>query len=123
MDVPSEEKIRIALVETPAYEATRIGELVSAGSLSTVVSELADAAIILLGLGRLDAPEKEALARVRAGFPHTPVIVLAGTEDTSWTGEALSLGVQHVLDKGRQTPEKLASTIRYYVRYGRRLGP
>ncbi len=60
---------------------------------------------------------------MHAGYPLIPLIVLADSDNASWTGEALSLGAQHVLDKSRQTPEKLASTIRYYVRYGRRPGP
>ncbi len=128
---PADEKIRIALIQPEAAEVARIKDLVKAGSLSVdladvIASERPDlggAQIILVGVGRLEAPERETLERVHAGYPHIPMIVLADGDGADWTGEALSLGAQHVLDKSRQTPEKLSSTIRYYVRYGRRAGP
>lgn len=126
-----DEKIRVALIQPEALEVARIKELVKAGSLSVELADviaserpdLGEAQLILIGLGRLDGPERETLERVHAGYPQIPMIVLAEADNTDWTAEALSLGAQHVLDKSRQTPEKLSSTIRYYVRYGRRAGP
>lgn len=126
MDAPPDDKIRVALIEPEPRVAQRIKELVSAGSLPVVVSdaisaerpELERADIFLISLGGLDAPERETVARMHAGFPRTPLIVL-GLGASVWAGEALRLGAQHVLEKQGLTAEKLSSTIRYYARYAR----
>lgn len=117
--------VKIALIEPEAGDAARLKELIAAGSVPAEVADamadesphLADAEIILIGLDRLGATEKELLSRLHAGFPKTPLIVLAGAQAAASSGEAVRLGAQHVLLKSQLTPDKLASTLRFYVHY------
>ncbi|MEQ1919397.1 MAG: hypothetical protein ABL955_09370 [Elusimicrobiota bacterium] len=117
--------IKIALIEPDAKDSARIKELVKTGSVPAEVADamtsaspdLAKAEIILLSLHRLDATGKELLARLHAGFPETPLVVLSGSDAAAWASEAVRLGAQHVLPKSELTPEKISSTLRYYVHY------
>jgi DNA-binding NarL/FixJ family response regulator len=116
--------IKVALVEPVASDAARIKELVATGSIPAEITDaltserpdLAEAEIIMIGLQALGTTERELLVRMRAGFPRTPLVVLAGS-DTSWASEAVRLGAHHVLIKSDLTPKKMASTIRYFVHY------
>ena len=116
--------IKVALVEPVASDAARIKELVATGSIPAEITDalacerpdLAEAEIIMVGLQSLDATERELVARLHAGFPRTPLVVLAGS-DASWAGEAMRLCAHHVLIKSDLTPKKMASTIRYFVHY------
>ncbi len=131
MNAPASEKIKIALIDPDPAAVARIKEMAAASSLPAVVSdvmsgetpELKDADLIVISLASFDETSREAVVRVRSGFPAAPLIVLSGPGGSTWTGEVLGLGAQHVLDKGALTPEKLSSTIRYYARYARRTGP
>ena len=117
--------IKIALIEPEAKDAARIKELVRTGSVPALLvdamasasPDLRDAEIILLGLQSLDMTGKELLARLHAGFPETPLVVLAGADAAAWASEAVRLGAQHVLLKSQLTPDKLSSTLRFYVHY------
>lgn len=116
--------IKVALIKPVASDAARIKELVATGSIPAEITDvlacdrpdLAEAEIIMVGLQSLDATERELLGRMRAGFPRTPLVVLAGS-DSSWASEAVRLGAHHVLVKSDLTPKKMASTIRYFVHY------
>ncbi|MDD5303287.1 MAG: hypothetical protein PHS14_09280 [Elusimicrobia bacterium] len=120
-----EGSIKIALIEPEASDVARIRELVKTGSIPADVADvmasenpdLESAEIMLIGLHDLGATERELLARLHAGFPATPLIVLAGSDSPSLAAEAVRLGAHHVLLKSRLTPEKLSSTIRYFVHY------
>lgn len=120
-----EASIKISLIEPDASEVAWTRKLVESCSLS---AELADAMsaeepdfngadIIMIGLQNLSGPATELLAKLKARFPLTPLIVLAGTDAADWSGAAVRLGAQHVLDKSSLTPEKLSSTLRYYAHY------
>lgn len=120
-----EGSIRIALIEAAPEDVARVRELVRTGGIPAEVADamaaehpdLESAAIILLGLDSLEEPERDALARLHAGFPGTPIIVLAGPGAAPRGGEAVSLGAQYVLPKSELTAAKLTSLIRYYAGY------
>lgn len=119
------ESIKITLIEPEASEVAWARKMVESCSLS---AELADAMsserpdfegadIIMVGLQGVGAPETELLTQLKSRFPLTPVIVLAGADAAAWSGAAVRLGAQHVLDKSSLTPEKLSSALRYYAHY------
>jgi DNA-binding NarL/FixJ family response regulator len=127
MNAEHEGSIRIALIEPEAGDVAWISELARAGDSSVAVTDeiaaerpdIEEAAIILLGLQRLGDVEIEALTRLHAGFPKTPVIVLAGPDVAARAGEAVGFGAQHVTAKIDLTSAKLSSLIRYYTAYAR----
>jgi len=125
MNAMHDGSIRIALIEPEPGDVGWISDLVRAGEAPVNVTDeiaaerpdIADAEIILLGLGQLGEVEIEALTRLHAGFPKTPLIVLAGPAVAARAGEAVGFGAQHVLLKSELTPEKISSALRYYLRY------
>lgn len=125
MNAMHDGSIRIALIEPEAGDVGWISEMVRAGDAPVNVTDeiaaerpdIADAEIILLGLGDLGEVEIEALTRLHAGFPGTPLIVLAGPGVAARAGEAVGFGAQHVLLKSELTPSKLSSALRYYLHY------
>lgn len=125
MNAMNDGSIKVALIEPEPGDAAWISDLVRAGEGPVSVTDeiaaerpdIADAEIILLGLAQLGAVEIEALTRLHAGFPKTPLIVLAGPAVAARAGEAVGFGAQHVLLKSELTPEKISSAMRYYLRY------
>jgi hypothetical protein len=128
MNTRPDGSVKIALIMPEEREAVWIEELLLiAGVPADVVrvdplgtferSGLGDAEIIFIRLQILGAPEKEVLANLHAVFPRIPLVVLADADASSWAGEAVRLGAQHVLIKSRLTSERLSSTIRYYAYY------
>lgn len=125
MNAINDASIKIALIEPEAGDAAWISELVREGDSPADVTDeiaaespdIADARIILLGLEQLGSVEMEALTKLHAGFPRTPLIVLAGPGLAARAGEAVSLGAQHVLLKSELTSAKLSSALRYYTHY------
>lgn len=119
--------IRIALIEPEASGVARIKELVKAGGIPAEVADamsaeaphLERAEIILLGLHGFDEPERAAIARLHAGFPDAPLIVLLHPGAASGAGEAVRLGAQYALLNDELTPAKLSSLVRYYADYTR----
>ena len=119
--------IKIALIEPEASGVARIKELVKAGGIPAEVADamsaetprLESAEIILLGLHGFDEPERTAIARLHAGFPRTPLIVLLYPGAASRAGEAVRLGAQYALLDDELTPAKLSSLVRYYADYAR----
>lgn len=126
MNTRHDGSIKIALVEPAPCEVVWVENLVKTGGLpADVIDEIAsehpdmkDAEIILLGLERLDETERYALARLHAGFPHTPLVVLAGPDAAAHSREALRLGAQLVLAKDHLTAERLSSALRFYTHFG-----
>lgn len=125
MNAMHEGSIKVALIEPEAGDVAWISELARAGDAPVDITDeiaaanphIADAEIILLGLQELGEVEIEALTRLHAGFPRTPLIVLAGPGVAARAGEAVGFGAQHVLAKDDLTPAKLSSTLRYFLRY------
>lgn len=126
MNTRHDGSIKVALIEPAASEAAWIGALVQTGGLPADVTDaiaaedpdMTDAEIILIGLESLGETERYALASLHAGFPHTPMVVLAGPAAAACSREALGLGAQLVLAKEQLTSEKLSSALRYYTHYG-----
>lgn len=124
MPINATRVVKIALFEPEPNDAVWIEWLLFMAGVSTDVArvdwpaagkqaDIGDAAIILIGLQRLGAPERAALMRLRAGYPRIPLVILAGSDASSWVGEAVRLGALHVLHKSQLTPEALSSTIRH----------
>ncbi len=118
--------VKVALIEPAASEAAWIASMVHTGSVPSDVADvmthehpdMADAEIILIGLESMGATEQFALKSLRAGFPNTPQVVLAGPEAAAASWEALRLGAALVLSKTSLTSEKLSSALRFYTHYG-----
>lgn len=125
MNTSHDGSVKIALIESEPSDVAWIEGLVLMGSIPADVADvmacerpdLADAEIILIGLQSLGAPERDALASLHAGFPHIPMVVLAGPEAAACSREALGLGAQLVLAKNQLTSGKLSSALRYYTHY------
>lgn len=125
MNATNAGSIKISLIEPQAGDVGWISELARAGDAPVSVTDeiasertdIGDAEIILLGLEELGSVEIEALTKIHAGFPRTPLIVLAGPAVAARAGEAVGFGAQHVLVKSELTPEKLSSALRYFLRY------
>ena len=116
--------VRIALIEPERDDAAWIGELLRSTGLPSTVRRvdwptpfdpilIGDTDVILIGIRNLDAPEREALNLLHAGFPGIPVVVLAGPDAYTWAGQAVRLGALDVLPKSRLTAEALSSTISF----------
>jgi DNA-binding NarL/FixJ family response regulator len=119
--------IKIALIEPEASGVARIKGLVRAGGIPAEVADamsaetprLESAEIILLGLHGFGEPERTAIARLHAGFPAAPLIVLLSPGAASQVGEAVRLGAQYAILSDELTPAKLSSLVRYYADYAR----
>lgn len=126
MNTKHDGSVRVALIEPAASEVAWIASMVQTGSVPAEVADvmthehpdMTDAEIILIGLESLGETEIFALKSLRAGFPHTPLLVLAGPEAAAASWDALRLGAQLVLPKTSLTPEKLSSALRFYTHYG-----
>lgn len=125
MNATNAGSIKISLIEPQAGDVSWISELARSGDadvnltdeIASERTDIGDAEIILLGLEELGSVEIEALTKLHAGFPGTPLIVLAGPAVAARAGEAVGLGAQHVLVKSELTPEKLSSALRFFLRY------
>jgi serine phosphatase RsbU (regulator of sigma subunit) len=73
---------------------------------------------VLLDLGLPDATGLDAVARLRARVPGTPLIVLTGLDDEAAGVAAVEAGAQDYLVKGDVGGDQLARSIRYAI--GRR---
>jgi serine phosphatase RsbU (regulator of sigma subunit) len=78
----------------------------------------ADVDCVLLDLGLPDALGLDAVAKLRARAPSTPLIVLTGLDEQGTGVAAVEAGAQDYLVKGRVEGEQLARSIHYAI--GRR---
>jgi PAS domain S-box-containing protein len=69
--------------------------------------------IILLDLGLPDARGLQAVRRIHAAAPHTPLVVLTGLDDESLAVQALKEGAQDYLIKGESETRALLRALRY----------
>jgi DNA-binding NarL/FixJ family response regulator len=109
--------IKIALIEPEPLHTAWIEELIRLGGVPAARTTPNEADVILLGLDALGYSEMDFIESLHAIFPRTPIVILSGTDAALWTGEAVRLGAQHVLEKDELTADKLASTIRFYACY------
>ncbi len=92
-------------------------EVTVAQRLSDAVDQLKKQSfdIGLLDLSLPDSSGMETVERFRRGFPSMPVVVLTGVEDEKTGLEAVRLGVQDYLVKGRCDGTLISRAIRYAV--------
>src|SRR5665213_4634549 len=69
--------------------------------------------LILLDLGLPDVSRLEAIRRMRAAAPLTPLVVLTGLDDESLAAQALQEGAQDYLIKGQIETRGLLRAMRY----------
>ncbi len=69
--------------------------------------------LVLLDLNLPDSRGLETFERVHAGFPDVPKIVMSGQDDREQAIEAVRLGAQDYLVKGRVDTDLLVRAIRY----------
>ena len=118
--------LRVLLVEDNAgdvvlvqemFEALGGYELTSVPLLSAALARLGterfDAAVVDLGLPDSGGPATA--AAVLAKTPSLPVLVLTGSDDDEVALEAIRLGAQDYLVKGKVRPEMLRRAIRYAI--------
>ncbi len=90
-------------------------ELEHADRVSTGLSRLADGGIdvVLLELSLPDGTGLETLERLREHGPDVPVVVLTALDDENLGLQALRLGAQDYLIKGRVTHDLVVRAVRY----------
>lgn len=76
--------------------------------------------VVLLDLGLPDASGLATLQKFNQAVSGTPVVVLTGLDDEELALQALGLGAQDYLIKGRYDPALLARTLRYAMARHRR---
>ena len=96
---------------SPGTEFTHVGHL---GAAEKHLTEHA-VDVILLDLGLPDAEGLEAVRRIRAAAPQTPLVVLTGLDDDALAVQALQEGAQDYLVKGQIEPRGVLRALRYAV--------
>jgi len=88
-----------------------------AGSMQEAVECLRDNHIdaTLLDLTLPDSSGMDTIARIRNAYPGTPIVVLTGVDDENTGVEALRLGVQDYLVKGRTDGRLIKRAVRYAI--------
>lgn len=71
--------------------------------------------VVLLDLSLPDSTGLAGLVKLRAEFPHTPVVILSGNEDEETAFQAVRMGAQDFLVKGRIEPLVLVRALRYAI--------
>ena len=92
-------------------------DLASVGRLDAAEERLAgeEFDVVLLDLSLPDSHGLETVGRVRSVAPHTPVVVLSGTDDEAVAIQALQSGAQDYLIKGRGDGDVVTRSIRYAI--------
>ncbi len=90
-------------------------EVRNADRLSTALDLLRQTPFdtILLDLGLPDSQGMESVSRLQACAPYVPIIVLSGLDDENTATQAVQIGVQDYLIKGRVDANLLVRAIRY----------
>lgn len=96
---------------SPAFELERAPRL--APGLERAAREGFDA--LLLDLTLPDSRGIETVARARAAVPDLPIVVLTGLEEDAFGVQALQLGAQDYIAKGRLEAYAISRSIRYAI--------
>jgi serine phosphatase RsbU (regulator of sigma subunit) len=104
------------LVEDELLERLPRVRLLRCRTLAQALSSI-DASVdcVLLDLGLPDASGLDAVAKLRAKMPATPLIVLTGLDDEAAGMAAVQAGAQDYLVKGSVDRQQLARSIRYAI--------
>lgn len=133
MSVPGARRIRVLLVEDNPGDARLVEvllseasssaefEVVRAGTLGEALGRLRGKSFeaILLDLSLPDSAGLETVSRMREAAPRTPMVVLSGQEDEGVALQAVHLGAQDYLIKGRGDGELIARSLRYSIERNR----
>ena len=92
-------------------------ELVAAERLSAGLERLAarNVDVVLLDLGLPDSSGMATVEAMRAEAPHLPIIILTGQDDDALAVEAVKMGAQDYLVKGKFDSEVLVRSVRYAI--------
>lgn len=94
--------------------------VVHAQTLAAAIARLQDAGsanidVVLLDLSLPDSQGLEGVIRLQAVNPHLPIIVLSGLDDDVLSFEAVQVGAQDYLVKGRGEGEVMVRVLRYAI--------
>ncbi len=106
------------LIQEILSETTwRIFEIETAQRLAEGLQELSSGAfdVVLLDLSLPDSSGLETLAKIQAGSPQTPIVVLTGLDDDLVAIEAVRRGAQDFLVKGHISADLLSRAISYSI--------
>jgi PAS domain S-box-containing protein len=78
-----------------------------------------EADVVLLDLTLPDCQGLESFERLHAAVPHIPVVVLSGTDDEEFAAQAVHLGAQEYLVKGRIDTHLIHRALRYAIERSR----
>ena len=100
-----------------AADRTTRTEIICADRLSKALAQLSARAIdaVLLDLSLPDSTGLDSLKQVRTHAPNIPIVLLTGLDDEKNALEAMRLGAQDYLVKGRVDGEVLIRTMRYAI--------
>jgi two-component system cell cycle sensor histidine kinase/response regulator CckA len=126
--IPAAQPITVLLVEDNVGDARLIVEVLSEAApgdfalerverLEPALDRLRRAGVdvVLVDLGLPDRLGMETFQRIRLAAPGTPIVVISGLDDERMALEAVSLGAQDYLVKGRIEGRLLAQAIRYAI--------
>ena len=114
-DNPAQVKLLCENLRTSGYGLSFT--IASASSLDETLEFLRKNEIdaLLLDLSLPDSCGIETVERVRANFPHTPIVVLTGNEDEAVSLMAVKMGAQDYLIKGQVDQKALIRSILYAI--------
>lgn len=126
---PDTRALRVLLVEDYALDATLLRELLEGVpaaerprlthvmTAAEAVAQLASTEFdcVLLDLGLPDGEGVENVQRIRAASPQAAIVVMTGRDDEQRAIEALRLGAQEYLVKGRLDHEALMRQLRHAI--------
>ncbi len=98
-------------VSRPQYEI-RSAETLAEG-LALLAENRPD--VLLLDLTLADSSGLETCRTVRQHYPTIPIVVLTGTDDESFTNDALKAGAQDFLLKSEMAPTLLSRSLQYAI--------
>ena len=113
-DNPGDARLVELMLREDAGQAFEVIHVDCLGNAWTRLAEI-ESGCVLVDLSLPDADGLEAVERLRAVAPELPIIVLTGRDDLALAVEALQIGAQDYLIKGRVDGQLLNRALRYAV--------
>lgn len=124
---PAPEPIRVLLIEDSPGDVFLLRAMLNEGhtgrfrvvaqtdhlAMGIELMQAGEADVVLLDLGLPDCQGLECFTRAHEAAPNVPIIVLSGTDDEELAVQAVHLGAQEYLVKGRIDASSLQRTLRY----------